>query len=144
MAVNTNVSKTPAKAALDAIVDSLDTGTGTATVEICTGAQPNSPDTGTPTVICTIDLPATTFQASTTGTGTESAYIIAQDNFATLTGTATGTGTASFFRAKNKSGVAKIDGSVGLATADMIIDNTSIAATQKVKLTSWKIRFPFK
>ena len=141
MALNTNVSKTPAIAALDAIVDSLDTGTGTATVDICSGAQPASPDTGTPTVLCTIDLTTPVFAGATTGTGI---YISAADNMATVTGTAAATGTATYFRAKNKSGVAKIDGSVGTATADMIIDNAAISSGQAVKLTSWTIKSPYK
>jgi hypothetical protein len=145
MALDMNLSKTPAKAALDAIVDSLDTGTGTSTIKICSGGQPASPDTGTPTVLCTINLPATAFAAATTGTGGDASYVTATDNFATLTGTAGATGTAAFFRASNKSGVAKIDGTVGVgATFDMNIDNTSINSAQQVKVTSWKIRLPYK
>ena len=144
MATNPTISKTPAKAALDQIVDSLDTGTGTSVVEICSGAQPNDPDTGTPTVLCTINLPDPVFAAATTGTGADAGFITATDNFATLTGTASGTGTASFFRAKNNSGVPKLDGTVGTATADMIIDNTSITSSQKVKITSWKVRLPYQ
>jgi len=150
MALNTNVSKTPAKAMVNALVDSLDTGTAAThgTIELCSGVQPASPDTGTPTVLATFDLPATAFGAATTGTGTETGYIIAQDNFATLTATAstaiTGTKTASFFRAKNKDGVAKIDGSAGTATADLIINSVSVVAGQQIKVTAWKVRFPFK
>lgn len=151
MALNTNVAKAAAKAAVDAIVDSLDTGTGatTAKVRIYSGSQAASPDaainTGTNTLLAEINLAATSFGAATTGTGTEAAYIIASAADVPKSDTsANASGTAAWFRAVNKGGTAKIDGSVATATADMIIDNTSIATGQTVKINSWKIRLPYK
>ena len=151
MALNTNVAKASVKAAVDAVVDSLDTGTGAAgaKVQIYNGSQPASPDVaiGTQTKLAEVTLSAAAFGAATTGTGTETSYIIA--NCAGLTKSDTSadaTGTAAWFRAVNKAGVAKIDGSIGASTAsfDMSLDNTSINAGQTVKLNSWKVRMQFK
>lgn len=58
------------------------------------------------------------------------------------TNTAVATGTASWFRATDSTGLAVIDGSVGTASADAIIDNTSIASGQTVLLNSWTFKVP--
>lgn len=150
MAVNTNVSKTPAKTALNAVVDSLDTGTGAnARVRIYSGTQPASPDTaiGTQTLLAEIDLgTAAVFGAAATGTGGSASSVTANASaiLPKSDASANATGTAAWFRAINKAGTAKIDGSVGTSSADMIIDSTSITAGQVVKLNSWKIKLPFK
>lgn len=144
MAVNTNLSKVAAKAAVDAVVDLLDGGTGTATVKILSGTQPDSPDVaiGTQTTLAVINLSSTAFGAATTGTGS---YISATCAGVPLSDTdANATGTATWFRASNKSGTAVIDGSVGTSSSDMIIDNTSIASGQTVKLNSWKVKMLWK
>lgn len=150
MAVNTNIAKAIAKSALDAVVDSLDTGTGAnARVRIYAGSQPASPDTavGTQTLLAEIDLgtPAV-FGAATTGTGGSASSVTANASsiLPKSDSSANATGTATWFRAINKGGTAKIDGSVGTSSADMIIDSTSITASQVVKLNSWKIKLPFK
>lgn len=54
--------------------------------------------------------------------------------------TAVATGTASFFRiTKSDSTTVVMDGSVGTSSADMILDNTSIATGQTVSITSGTI-----
>ena len=54
--------------------------------------------------------------------------------------TAVATGTASFFRiTKSDNSTVVMDGSVGTSSADMILDNTSIATGQTVSITSGTI-----
>ena len=148
MAVDTNISMAAAKAALDAVVDRLDTGTGAnARVRIYDGTQPGRPDDAvtTQTVLAEIDLgTAAVFGAATTGTGTEANTAVATSSILPKTDTsANASGTATWFRAVNKGTVAIIDGSVGTAaTFDMVLDNTSIATSQTVKLNSWKVKLP--
>lgn len=55
-------------------------------------------------------------------------------------GTAVATGTAQFFRiTKSDNSTVVMDGSVGTSGADMNLNNTSIAATQVVSITSGTI-----
>lgn len=152
MAFNTNVAKAAIKAAVNAIVDSLDAGTAAnARVRIYDGAQVASPDTapGTGnTLLAEIDLgTAAAFGAAATGTGGEASYIVASAAGLPLSDiAAAATGNAAWFRAVDKDATAIIDGSVGTnATSfDMAIDNVAISAGQTVKLNTWKIRMPFK
>jgi len=149
VAVNTNISIASAKAALDAVVDRLDTGTGAnAKVEIYDGSQPDSPDdaVGTQTKLASIDLGTSTpvFKAASTGTGTETntAVASATTGLPASDTSATASGTATWFRAINKGGTAIIDGSVGTSSADLILDNCSIASGQTVKLNTWVVKLP--
>lgn len=148
MAANTNISMAVAKAALDAVVDRLDTGTGgNARLRIYGGSQPGRPDDaiGTQTLLAEIDLGTmTVFGNATTGTGTESntAVATASGILPKTQSTATASGTAAWFRAVNKGATAIIDGSVGTSNADLILDNTSIASGQEVKINSWKVKMP--
>jgi hypothetical protein len=144
MAFDPGLSKTPAKAALDAIVDSLDTGTGTANLKIFSGAQPASPDTGTGTTLASMDVSSPAFGAAATGTGGDANYVTAERTGDISDTSADATGTAAWYRLSNKSGVAKIDGSVGTATADLILDSVSITAGQTVKVTNMKVRLQYK
>ena len=57
--------------------------------------------------------------------------------------TATGTGTASFYRVVKANGTDAMEqGTVGTSGTDMTIDNTSIAAGQTVRITSWSKTAP--
>jgi hypothetical protein len=148
MAVNTNIGIAAAKDALDAVVDRLDVGTAAnARLRIYSGAQPDSPDdvVGTGTLLAEIDLgTADVFGDATTGIGGEddTATATAIDILPKTQTSATAPGTAAWFRAVDKDATAVIDGSVGTADADLILDNTSIAAEQEVKLNSWKVKLP--
>ena len=154
MATATRASKAAAKAAVNAVVDRLDLGTAetAAKFQIYSGTQPASPDAapGTPEVLLAVVnlVPNTVgaiFDDAATGTGAETSYIIANaDNLPLSDTSADATGTAAWFRAVDLDGVAIVDGTVGTADADAIIDNTSINAGQTVKLNSWKVRLPFK
>jgi len=147
MAVDTNISMAAAKAMLDAIVDRLDLGTAAnARFRIYNGTQPGRPDDAitTQTLLAEIDLGASTiFNAATTGTG--GSADTAKVSAAVLPKTcasAAAAGNATWFRAVNKDAVAVIDGSAGTASADLILDNVSIAVGQEVKLNSWVVKLP--
>jgi hypothetical protein len=155
MALQTRAAKAAIKAAVDAVVDKLDAGTGTADnprVRLYNGSQPASPDaainTTTNTLIAELDLgTAAVFGAAATGTGAETSYIKAEAANLPVTNTAaTATGTPTWFRAVDADGTPILDGSVGTTatTADLVLDNTSIVAGQTVKLNSWKVRQAFK
>lgn len=151
MATDPGLGKTAAKAALDAIVDSLDAGTA-ATVpklRIYSGTQPASPDTAVPTgatLLAEMNLGgATAFGAATTGTGGNANHVIANMTTATASDTsANATGTAAWFRAVDQDNAAIIDGSVGTSNADLTLNNTSITAAQTVQVTDWTVRLQYK
>jgi hypothetical protein len=146
MAVNTNISQAAAQAAVDAVVDLIDGGTATGVnpkLTIYDGSQPGSPDdaVGTQTKLVEIDLgAATVFGAA--GTGTGNSAVATASGVLTKTGTATNASpsTGTWFRVTDKDGTAVIDGSVDTASADLELNNTSIASGQQVKLTSWAVK----
>ena len=145
MANDTNVSMAAAIAAVDAVVDLLDAGTAAnARVRIYDGSQPADPDVaiGTQTLLAEIDLgTATVFGAAATGTG-DSAVATASGILPKTQTSATAAGTAVWFRAVNKDATAILDGTVGTASCDMIIDSTSIAQGQEVRLNTWAVKMP--
>jgi hypothetical protein len=150
MAADTNVSMAVAIAALDTFVNSIDGGTASnPRLRIYDGSQPGRPDdaTDTQTLLAEIDLgSAAVFSNATTGTGTKSNSATAHCT-AILPKTctsATASGTASWFRVVDKDGTAVIDGSAGLsgASPDLVLDNTSIATGQEVKLNVWSVKLP--
>jgi len=149
MAADTNVSMAVAIAALDTFVNSIDGGTGAnARLRIYSGSQPGRPDDApTGTLLAEIDLgAAAVFGNATTGTGgsADSATATASGILPKTCTSATASGTAAWFRVVNKSGTGVIDGSAGLsgASPDLVLDNTSIAIGQEVKLNSWKAKLP--
>lgn len=141
MAVDTNISMASAKSMLLAMATELETGAGNVVIKIFgTGtAKPANPDTGTPTdTLANFNLGSDPFPATAGSTGNSATLAISA---ATVTDTsADGTGTATWFRAYDRDGTAHIDGTVGTATSDMIINNTSITAGQEVKLTDWTLK----
>jgi len=147
MAFQTRLSAAACQAAVNAVVDLLDSGTVAAggQVKIFSGAQPASPGTGgTAGTLATITLSATAFGAAAlSATNYQAASAAGLPKSDT---NAAATGTAAWFRAYDRDGTAIIDGDIGTttSTADMAIDNASISAGQTVKLNSWKVRQQFK
>ncbi len=140
MAATPVMSIAAAKAALDTVVDLLDVG-GTATIEIRTGAPPATTltaDSGT--LLATLTCSATAFGAATSATANGLATATA--NAITSDTNADATGTAAHFRAKSGGGTVIIQGTVGTATSDMIINTTSITAGDTVACTSWLVTLP--
>jgi len=120
------------EAVRNARIDAIESTIGaTAVLRIRTGAQPASctaADTGT--VLATLTLPANWMADASGGS-------------ADLTGTwtdasADATGTADHFRLYNAAGTAcGLQGSVGTAAEDLVVDNDSFAAGQSFTITSF-------
>lgn len=116
-----------ANANLDARTAQIDTGGGTATVTLRTGAVPsNLTDSETGTLVVTINLPNPSFPAA-------SARSMAL-NGVPLTGTAVAGGTVAHYRVFDRAGAIVEDGDIG---TDMTIDNAVIANAQDVNITAW-------
>jgi hypothetical protein len=117
-------------AKLDIIESTINTS---AVLKIRTGAAPAncaSPDTGL--VLATMTLPSDWMAAASGGTKSKSG--VWQDP------SADNSGTAGHFRIYESTGTTcHIQGTVGTASADMIIDNTSINATQTVTVNNFTI-----
>lgn len=136
MALNTIISNAARTAAVDAITALINAGAGAGTIKIYTGTQPAGPGTavGAQVLLGTLTCSDPAFPGATNGVATASA--ITSDTSADATGTAT------WFRVLDSNAVAIIDGSVGTATADMILDSVSIVAGGTISITSWTITMP--
>ena len=103
------------------------------TVVIYTGSEPaNCAASPTGSVLATIVLPSTFL-------GTPSSGVV---NLAgSWSVAASGTGTAGYFRILDGSAVCHVQGSTGLfgSGADMILNSTSITATQTVSVTTFSV-----
>lgn len=119
------------QAAADAVVDRIDVG-GAGSLKIYTGSQPADADT-TPagTLLVTITLAATAFgSASSAGTATLAST--------PRTGTAVAAGTAGCFEVVSGGGLKVFQGTVTATGGggDLTVDNTSIAVSQVVNISS--------
>lgn len=106
-------------AAVQAMGAALATDIGSAaTIEIRTGTKPATPETAaTGTLLATVAI---------TGSFTSSSgSLTAADPGAVTVANA---GTAGYFRIKTSGGVAKLDGTVGTSSADLIVATTSFVA----------------
>lgn len=109
-------------ARMQAVADAIDAGVGAGTLEIGTTAM------GTVLAVFQLVEPC----------GTVSGTVLTLDFDPDISDTsADATGTAAAAQIKDGSGVAVITGlTVGTSGADIILDNTSITATQTVTLTA--------
>ena len=103
-----------------------------ALINIYAGTQPANANTAITSQVLLVTMIVTgTFGTDSNGTITIGAA---------TNGVAVASGTASFFRiTKSDATTVVMDGSVGTSSADMIINNTSINATQVVSLSSGTI-----
>lgn len=132
MAVNTHVSIASWNLALNAAIDVLNSGF----IEIYTGTQPATPDVAvsSQTKLAKLSLSATAFGAASGGTKTANSI---------TSSAALASGTAAWFRAfKSDDTTAVIDGSVGTASADMIIGSTTITSGDSIAVSSWTVSMP--
>jgi hypothetical protein len=128
MAVNPKRSNAAVTAAADAVCDLLDNGY----LRIYDGSQPANADTAvtTQTLLAELRWNATAFGAASNG--------VATANSLTADTSADATGTASWFRALKSDGTTAVfDGSVGTASADLILNSTSIVAGANVAITAF-------
>lgn len=128
MAVNPKRSNAAVTAAADAVCDLLDNGY----LRIYDGSQPANADTAvtTQTLLAELRWNATAFGAASNG--------VAVANSITADASADATGTATWFRALKSDGTTAVfDGSVGTASADLILNSTGITAGANVAVTAF-------
>lgn len=137
-----SISNAAAKAGLDAIVDLIDAGTGTATglLNIYSGTPPADADASLSgnTLLATLTL---TNPAS--GSASDAAPG-ALATFATITedSSADANGTATFCRVVDRDGTVVIQGDVGTSSAFLIVASTSLVAGQPVQCSSMTLSLP--
>lgn len=140
MSGNTTISNAAAIAMCNALVDLLDAGSGPGKIRIYSGSQPAGPDAAVTDQILLAELalsdPAFGGAADANPGAVATAGAIADDTAANATGTAT------WFRALDSDDNAVIDGSVGVADADMTLNTTSIAENAIVQITAWIVTMP--
>lgn len=134
------VTNNVAKAMLDALTAAADAGTA-AVIEIYSGSVPADADASAAglTLLASLTMSATSFGAA--ADLNPGARITA--NSITADSSADATGTASCFRIKTQTGGTVIcQGTVGTASADLILNTVSITAGSTVSITSGTITLP--
>jgi len=126
MALNPKLANIGANAAADAVTALLNSGY----IDIYDGTQPATADTAitTQTKLARLTFGNPAFGSAVAGVSTANA--ITSDTAADATGT------ASWFRACKTNGSAVFDGSVGTASANLILSTTSIVAGALVSCSS--------
>lgn len=135
------MSMAAAKAALDAALALHNAGTPPGKIKIYTGSPPVSlaaSESGT--LLSTLTLSTTAFAASTDG-GTNGLATAAANSISPDT-SAGATGTAGHFRTTNAAGTAILQGTCGTASADMIMNTTSITSGDTVACTAFTVTLP--
>lgn len=140
MALSPVMSIVGAKASLDALLDLIDVG-GAGTIQVRTGAQPTkTTDANTGTLLGTLTMSATGFANSTSlttnGLATATANAIGSDT------SADNTGTAGHYRVFSGGGTCILQGSVGTATSNMILNTTAITAGDTIACSSFVVTLP--
>lgn len=128
MATNPKRSILAANTEADAVCALLNNGY----LRIYSGTQPTTADTaiGSQVLLAELRWNATAFGAASAGVATAAA--ITSDSAANATGTAT------WFRALKSNGTSVVfDGSVGAATADLILASVSIVTNAQVDVTAF-------
>lgn len=121
-------------AARNARLDAIETVIGTAPIlEIRTGAAPaNCAAADSGTVLATLTLPSDWMAAASVGAKAKSGTW--QD------ASADATGTAAHFRIKDSGGTTcHLQGTVGVGTGDLQVDNNSFASGQSFTITSFTL-----
>lgn len=117
----------------NARLDAVETTTGaTAKLRIYTGAAPaNCAAAATGTLLVDMTLPADWMAAASSGSKAKSG---------TWSGTGVAAGTAGYFRIVDNAGTtAHIQGTCGIGTGDLQLDNTSIAISQTVTVNTFTL-----
>lgn len=117
-------------------IDAIEAAGATPAIQIRTGAQPaNCATANAGTLLWDVSLTATWLNAASGGTATKAG---------TWTGTAVAAGTAEHFRIFNST-VTKdnttciMQGSVGLGSGDLSLDNNSVASGQTITVNTFSI-----
>jgi hypothetical protein len=132
MASNLSLAANTAKVMLNAITTIASAGY----IEIFSGTQPASSDTGITTQVELVSLPLNSTAFGTPASGQMSAGAITP-------ATAIATGTASWFRMYETDGTTAImDGSVGTSGCDLNLVSTTITSGDIIGVTSFTITLP--
>jgi hypothetical protein len=114
-------------------LDQVESTTGTAAkLRILTGSPPaNTAAAETGSLLIEITLPSDWMNAAAAGSKTK---------LGTWSGAATGTGTAGYFRVVDNAGTTcHIQGTCGLGSGDLQLDNTSITTSQTVTVNTFTL-----
>jgi hypothetical protein len=128
VALNPKLSNTAANTAADAVVALANNGY----LRIYDGTQPTDADTaiGAQVLLAELRFGATAFGASSAGVATANAI--------TADSSANATGTATWFRVLKSDGTTVLwDGSVGTATANLILNSTAISSGAAVSVSAF-------
>lgn len=125
MSLNPKTSVASRNLALNAALDVLNSGF----LDIYDGAQPTDADTavGAQTKLARCNLASTAFGAAASGSKTAGAI---------ANGTGLVASTATWYRLCKSDGTAVMDGSVGTATSNLVLNTTSIVVSGTVSVTS--------
>jgi hypothetical protein len=134
------ITNAAARAALDAIVAALDAGTA-AVINIYSGTAPADADAALSgnTLLAQLTMSGTSYPAATDlNPGAR-----ATANAITSDSSADATGTATFYRQLTQNaGTVVTQGTVGTASADLILNTTAITAGSTVSITAATMTFP--
>ena len=123
-------SEVSRNALLSAIGARTDSGSAAGKLYVYTGSQPASPDVAaTGTLLVTFTLPDPAFAAPV-----NSAMSLVTTT--PIVGTAVAAGIAGWARLTNSDNIPVLDGSVGTANADFIINTTSLGVGHQVVLNT--------
>lgn len=129
------ISDLARNAAVDAVAELIDGGSGAGYIEIRTGSAPtNTTDASTGTLLATLPMSDPAFGAAASGTATASA-ITSDTNI-------DNTGTAAHFRIFDSNDVCIMQGSVGTSGADINFDSVSFVSGGTAAITSLTLTQP--
>lgn len=138
MALDLRITDARCNAALDAL---FSTSANNGLLRIYEAARPAGEPTtsGNGDLLAQLTMNATAFQSAAAQSGQSYNRLVA--NSITQDSSADDTGTAAYFLLTDSGGTtALMSGTVDTATADMIIDNTSIAIGATVTCSSFEVR----
>lgn len=136
------ISTAARNAACDAVVDLVDSGGGTAKLQLWSGSMPGSfGDTPSGNLLAEFDLPNPCFGAASNGVATANVGSISPTQGEAAAGAGT---TVGFVRVVNANGdVVWENDSVGTGGgAQIVLNTTTISAGADVSVTSWTVTMP--
>lgn len=138
MALNPYLTKATGQAALDAIVDRLDTG-GAGTLKIYGTAQAATADTATSgqTLLATLTFTATAF-----GSASNADPTVATAASITSDSSADATATAVWARWANGAATTILDCSVGTATTDIVFNTAAFVTGAVIAISALTVTLP--
>lgn len=134
---NVRLATAAQQAAMDAVVDLIDGGSGAGTIKIYTGSQPADANTAvsSQTLLGTLTFSDPAFGA-TNSSGTATASSITSDT------SADATGTAAWARIADSSGNTIFDCDVGTSGATINLNTVNVVSGATIAITSFTLTHP--